>query len=343
MERKLASVRMITDIRPIEGADAIECAVVDGWTVVVKKDEFQVGSRVVYFEIDSWIPYEMAPFLSKGKEPREFNGVKGERLRTVKLRGQLSQGLVIPVPIGFVDACVGDDLTSTLGIQKWEAPLPACLSGQAEGMFPSSFTKSDQERAQNLVREIFIDHDDEMYEVTLKLDGSSFSIYNKGDGQVGVCSRNLELKVNEENADNSFIRTARETGLLDVMSRPEYQDFMVQAELMGPGIQGNREGLKGFELFVFDVQKKGHVKLSPGDRAAFFHRLVELGANIKHCPVVQNMVKLIDLRIDGIDDLKKWADQPSMNNHIAEGFVFKSYDSDFTFKIINDRFLLGEK
>ena len=94
--RKLASVRVIKQLSPIEGADRIEVATVDGWEVVVKKGEFKVGDSCVYFEIDSWVPHEVAPFLTKeGKEPAEYKGVKGQRLRTIKLRGQISQGLVI--------------------------------------------------------------------------------------------------------------------------------------------------------------------------------------------------------------------------------------------------------
>lgn len=93
--RKLATVRKIDEIRPIEGADAIEAAVVGGWTVVVKRGEFTVGDLAVYLEIDSWVPTELAPFLSKGGEPREFNGVRGERLRTVTLRKTISQGLLL--------------------------------------------------------------------------------------------------------------------------------------------------------------------------------------------------------------------------------------------------------
>lgn len=95
MTRKLASIRRIANIQPIEGADAIVVATVDGWKVVVKKDEFKVGDLAVYLEIDSWVPHNLAPFLSKGQEPREYNGVKGERLRTVKLRGTTSQGLLL--------------------------------------------------------------------------------------------------------------------------------------------------------------------------------------------------------------------------------------------------------
>jgi RNA ligase (TIGR02306 family) len=95
--RKLATIRRIADIQPIEGADAIEVATVDGWKVVIKKNEFKVGDLAVYLEIDSWIPHELAPFLSKGQEPREYNGVKGERLRTIKLRGTTSQGLLLKI------------------------------------------------------------------------------------------------------------------------------------------------------------------------------------------------------------------------------------------------------
>ena len=97
--RKLATIRQINGIRSIPEADKICTYVVDGWTIVNTKGKYEIGNLVVMCEIDSWIPTELAPFLSKGKEPREFNGVKGERLRTIKLRGQLSQGLLLPVDI----------------------------------------------------------------------------------------------------------------------------------------------------------------------------------------------------------------------------------------------------
>jgi RNA ligase (TIGR02306 family) len=154
--RKLATIRVIDALNPIEGADAIECATIGGWKVVVKKGEFNVGDRAVYCEIDSWIPTELAPFLSKGKEPREFEGIKGERLRTVKLRGQLSQGLLlnldsaIPQTNSFAD---GDDVSELLNIVKWEMPMNAQLAGMAKGNFPSQIPKTDQERVQNLVGE----------------------------------------------------------------------------------------------------------------------------------------------------------------------------------------------
>ena len=141
-DRKLATIRVISQLKPIKGADLIEVAVIDGWEVVVKKDEFKIGDLCVYFEIDSWIPNELAPFLSKGKEPREYKGVKGERLKTIKLKGQISQGLVLPLQTVYelpsTTQCdiIGDDVTEVLNILKWEREIPAQLRGQMAGNFP---------------------------------------------------------------------------------------------------------------------------------------------------------------------------------------------------------------
>ena len=115
--RKMATVRVIDSILPIPDADSIECAVIGGWKVVTKKGEYQPGDLAVYCEIDSWIPHELAPFLSKG-EPKEYNGVKGERLRTVRLRKQLSQGLLLPYSILGMIGSEGDDVSEFLNIQK---------------------------------------------------------------------------------------------------------------------------------------------------------------------------------------------------------------------------------
>ena len=99
-ERVMARVVRVDAINPIEGADKIDLAQIGGWKVVVKKDEFQVGQLAVYYEIDSWIPHSVTPFLTKeGQFPKVYNSVEGQRLRTVKLRGQISQGLLLPMSI----------------------------------------------------------------------------------------------------------------------------------------------------------------------------------------------------------------------------------------------------
>ena len=214
MSRKLATVRKISDIQPIEGADAIEVATVDGWKVVIKKNEYKIGDPVIYCEIDSWIPHTVAPFLTRpGHPPKEYNGVQGERLRTVKLRGQISQGLILPCAkdIFQFHEAEGLDVSDMLNIQKWEAPIAACLSGKVRGNFPSFIPKTDQERVQNLKKEFDGIYKDYIWEVTEKLDGSSMTVYMK-DGEFGVCSRNLDLIEDENNSDRSRVFVHMDNG-----------------------------------------------------------------------------------------------------------------------------------
>lgn len=346
--RKLASIKPITYIKPIEGADAIECAIVDGgWPVVVKKGEYKVGDIAIYLEIDSWVPHELAPFLSKDKEPREYNGVKGERLRTVKLRGQLSQGLLLPVtilgdlglecPAGFAD------LTNQLGIQKWEPPIPAQLQGMMKGNFPHFIPKTDQERCQNLRKDIFETHKDETYEVTTKLDGSSMTVYVK-DGEIGVCSRNIDLK---ETEGNSFWKAARDQNIVEALARVSEdngEEYALQFELIGEGIQGNPEKLKGQRCYLFDIYSITEGRyLKPQERYSILDKMNMNGADIEHVPFVNTVCNVTD-QFSTIDELLEFAEGPSLNPQTKrEGLVFKSYGSDFTFKAIANSYLLKHK
>jgi len=333
--RKLASIRKIADIQPIKDADAIEVVTVDGWKIVVKKGEFSVGDLAVYLEIDSWVPHELAPFLSKGAEPREYNGVRGERLRSVKLRGQISQGLLLPIKAAWPEwtdeniakhVSEGDDLTESFGIQKWEAPISPQLAGQVRGQFPTHLIpKTDQERIQNCFQEI-ADKGDVTYEVTLKLDGTSCTIFRWED-ELRVCSRNLELKVNEENKDNTLVSMALKIG----DNIPE--GFSFQGELMGPGIQGNREGFKEHRFFVFDIfDIRKHEYLAPGERRSVCHTL-----ELEHVPLLGARWKAPESVEAGLE----LAEGPSINHKIREGVVYKcNEDQSFSFKTISNKFLL---
>lgn len=159
MERKLASVRKIKELRPIEGADLIELVIVDGWQCVTKKGEFNVGDLGVYFEIDSFLPLEPEfEFLEKSCKKKMGNEV-GLRLKTIRLRGELSQGLMLPyktVERFFIENDngqtfeLGANVTETLGVKKYDPPVSAQLSGEMKGNFPSFIKKTDQERIQNL-------------------------------------------------------------------------------------------------------------------------------------------------------------------------------------------------
>jgi RNA ligase (TIGR02306 family) len=337
--RKLASIRTIDSIDPIEGADAIEVATVGGWKIVVKKGEFAVGDLAVYLEIDSWVPTELAPFLSKGKEPREFEGIKGERLRTIKLRGQLSQGLLLPLGIGVFDVNAvleeGTDVTELLNIVKWERPMNAQLAGMARGNFPSLIPKTDQERIQNLKKEIANAAASGMqFEVTEKLEGSSMTCYLI-DGVFGVCSRNLDLKETEGNA---FWATARELDIEGKMREIPDGEWAIQGELIGPGIQNNIYKLSKTEFHVFDVYNiKSGEYLTPVFRRALIERM-----GLTHVPV---LLVDKDLGVGSVDEILQWAEGASKLNdkQEREGIVFKEVNGGMSMKAISNLYLLGEK
>lgn len=339
--RKMASIRSIDNIEPITGADSIEVATVGGWKVVVKKGEFKTNDLVVYLEIDSWVPTSLAPFLSKGKEPKVFNGVEGERLRTVKLRGQISQGLLLPIDCTTISTVSeGDDVTEFLGIQKWERPLPTQLQGQAKGNFPSFIRKTDQERCQNLQKNIFVDWKDLEWEISLKLDGSSLTGYYN-NGETGICSRNLELMDNDENSGNSFIQTFNSSGLKDAI-KSIGRNVAVQGEMMGEKIQGNRENLTGTILFIFDVFDIDNQQyMTPQDRLEFINLLFKNGYTGDIAPILNSKTTLHNIGISNITDLLSFADGESINNPVREGVVFKCVtNGDISFKAISNKFLL---
>lgn len=330
--RKLASVRTIKEIKPHNNADSLELAIVDGWQVVVKKDEFKAGDIVIYYEVDSVLPVQdQYEFLRKCcYVNREW--VEGFRLKTIKLRGELSQGLILPISEIVQDGVdgaeypfiEGSDVTELLGVKKWEPPVPAQLSGLIKGNFPSFIPKTDQERIQNL-SEIFSDKESE-WEVTLKLDGSSMTVYWLDDG-MHVCSRNLELKLEQEN--NTFVDTAKRV----FPKYPTYFNHLaIQGELMGPGIQGNREQLDKHYFYVYDIYDIYEHKYLPYDQREEFCRIHSL----LHVPVIA-----ID-KVTDLQDMLNKADIPSINNPIAEGVVWKHMDGEKSFKVINNKFLLKE-
>ncbi len=337
--RKLATIRRIDAIDPIPGADAIEVATVGGWKVVVKKGEYTAGDLAVYLEVDSWVPTTLAPFLTKaGHHPKVFEGIEGERLKTIRLRGQLSQGLLLPTTVAYdwdVVPEADEDVTEHLGIVKWERAVPAQLAGLVKGNFPTLIPKTDQERVQNLVKEIGACQG-MRYEQTEKLEGSSMTCYQL-KGEFGVCSRNLDLKRDE---NNSFWATAIAEDIEAKMRAvDEYWDFAIQGELIGPGVQDNIYKLSRLEFRVFDVYniQQGEY-LKPHARRALIERM-----GLKHVPVLHGEFTLTNT----VEELIEAADGKSVMGDIAgplrEGVVYKQVDGGMTFKVISNKYLLNEK
>jgi RNA ligase (TIGR02306 family) len=268
-ERALATVEEITELRPIEGADSIEVARVRGWDVVVRIGEFEVGDLVVYFEIDSFLPLDdpRFTFLAPRGARKNQEGVEGHVLKTAKLRGVYSQGLVLPFA-QFEDeafavaqgiALLGMDITSAIpGLEKWDPPIPAELAGSAKGAFPSIFRKTDEERVQNL--SWLFDGSQptpDAWVATEKIDGSSMTVFY-ANNENGVASRNWDI---EDTSHNSMWKLARELDLHEKMTNwYPAQDYLVEAEIalqgeiFGPGIQGNPLQVKQVQFRLFTIQ-----------------------------------------------------------------------------------------
>lgn len=341
-ERKLSTLRVIEEVKRIEGADRIVAYRVGGWWVIDQIGKYAVGDTVIYAEPDSWIPNEIAPFLSKGKEPREYNGILGEKLRTIRMKGQVSQGLIIPIssiPKSDFQKLtdqngqlkIGECLDEILGIVKWEAPIPVQLAGTVKGNFPSHTPKTDQERVQNLS-----DADIKgTWEVSEKLEGTSFTAY-LFEGEFGVCSRNLDLKCDE---NNLYWKIAIQEEIERKMRTFQFMNnFSIQGEIIGEGVQGNIYGLKGQHLYIYDIYD-----IDNGSYLDSKKRLeIVTKLDLKSVPILG----FRGIESESIHDLIALADGYSKLNPsvLREGLVFKNLDdSHKSFKAISNEYLIKQK
>lgn len=340
MERKLVTIQKIEDIQPIEGADTIEKAKVKEWWVVTKKGEFVMGDPCIYFQIDSFLPVKPEyKFLLRGSSPKKmlFNGQEraGIRLKTIRLRGQLSQGLALPMPGSFLSFPEGQDVTEALGVIKYGLPIPARLAGVVKGSFPSFIPKTDEERIQNCADLLEQQKGSAVY-ITSKLDGSS-ATYFKYEGEFGACSRNLELK---ESLGNTIWEMADKYNLKTCI--PE--GFAIQGELMGEGINKNTLKIKGHKLFVFNVFNIKEFKYLDFNEMISFCK----ENNLDVVPVIESGVNL-DFTFE---QLMKMANNKSPLNPdiLQEGIVVRSVtekrvlingvESRFSFKVVSNDYLL---
>lgn len=244
---KLASIEIIKEIKPHPNADRLELASVLGWQAVVEKGKFQVGEKIVFVVIDTILPYApWSDFLSDKKDPE-----KPIRLKTIKLRKEYSQGLVLKLsvlPENIQGWHEGADVGGALGIKKYEKEIPAQLSGEVLGGFPSYIcAQTDEDNGLSnpeLVEEVLRNR---WITVTQKYDGSSCTIVIEDRKITHVCSRRLSLKETDQNA---FWKAARK---LDLSKLDNSKRHVLQGELMGPGVQGNQLKLMEPELYVFQI------------------------------------------------------------------------------------------
>lgn len=305
---KLVTFEIITELLPIEGADKIELARIQGWQSVVKKHTYKVGDQVIFVPIDTVIqPKEWNTFLWDKNEP-----TKPIRVRTVKLRGTVSQGIIFPTSIAKNLNVDSEELARELGISKYERPIPAHLAGQVRGDFLSQFaSKTDED---NLKSNILVLEELKFASkvvATMKLDGSSGTYIKDPSGELRVCSRNLELKETESNA---FWQIAKKYNIESLLQPGE----CVQGELCGPGVQGNPMGLSELSFFVFNFKKT--------DKVTYESILPDTFLQV---PVVKVWSKE-DFQLETIETLQTFANTLiyPKSQKPAEGIVLRGYNKE---------------
>lgn len=331
-----ASIQKIEWVKPIEGADLIEEVGILGWRCVVKKDDnFKAGDKIVYIEIDSITPE---------KPEFEFLRVRNFRVKTIRLKGVLSQGLVLPMsilpPAGTGTFEIDDDVSDILGIEHYEKPMPAELRGHARGNFPSNLIhKTDEKLLQNFPHVLEEMRGVEVFS-TVKLNGTS-GTYLSYNGDFQVCSRNISLKINDDNVNNVYVRMAEKYNIKEKLSA--MGNFGIQGEICGPGIQDNQLGLKEVDLFIFNVWDIDNQKfLDFTDTIQFCNKL-----GIKMVPIVDiftmnhTQEQLLE-KADGIYEGTKTKREGIVIRSIHEKYS-NSLRGRMSFKVLSNKYLISEK
>lgn len=330
--RKLVTVARVEEIRNIDGADLIVAYRVRNWWVVDQKDRYKVGDHVLYYEIDSFLPIkEEFEFLRKSSYKKLPNESEGFRLRTIRLKGQVSQGLITPIPDTNPDLRnEGDDWTEILGVTKYEPPIPSFLSGLVKGSFPSFIQKTDEERIQNIRSKDFDSWRSLDFYATEKVDGSSVTFYHN-NRLFGVCSRNLELSNTENNAQ---WRIATDLDLKNKLCDLGL-NIALQGEIYGNGIQGNKykKNNKNVAFFtIFDIDKQCKVSHT---------EFIDICKTLK-IPTVPIIIAHFRIEDKTVEDLLRTADGNSVicPEVLREGLVMRDYSNQISFKAISNNWLI---
>lgn len=372
-ERALAHVELINNIEPIPGADRIVVATVLGWKVVVAKaDNFNIGDKVVYIEIDSRVPE---------KPEFEFLRDRKFKVKTIKLRGQISQGLILPISILGRDAAIGEDVTNELGIyyydpadqarkapsgdkykkmaqrhpklfkkpfikwlmkRNWGKKLLFIFFGKKrdkKNSWPTWVAKTDEERIQNIP---YVLQNKIPWIVTEKIDGTSTTFtMKKRDKTLKVCSRNVVFDKPDKKCfydTNVYTEMAIKYDIENVIKqlfRNEFKDaewITIQGETFGAGIQKRDYGMTEHDFRAFNLITSISGRLNSELSAQI---LAKYG--IKWVPIIQNDYILPDT----VYELLEFATGSSeIDGGMREGYVFRSQDGTMSFKAVSNEFLL---
>lgn len=369
-ERKLASIQRVLALEPIEGADKIEVATILGWRVVVEKGLYKEGDLVIYCEVDSLLPIRPEfEFLERGGARKKMlvdgKEVEGYRVKTIKLRGQISQGIVFPLSIldvkelkaedlefsmvtddngklAYLNGSLpeGTDLTKMMGVHKYEMPLPSDLAGKARGGWPGMLPKTDEPRLQAHPY-ILEDYAGVEFYVTEKIDGSSVTVFvSNKDNELHVCGRTIDWL---DDGKNTIWRVVKELGVEEKLRSINYGGGFIalQGEIFGPNIQSNPLKQSKVHIRFYNAYNYTQGQYLGYAEFKLYMEQVELDT----VPVIDEHFKLLPT----VDEMVKYATRNSVINPDVklEGLVFRPLmeyrDPDLgrlSFKVISPEYLL---
>ena len=332
--RSLVTIQKVTAISAITDSDFLEAAQIMGWKCVIKKGEFKEGELGVYFEVDSFLPVEdRYEFLRNSSYRDNVDNGKGFRVRTVRMRGQLSQGLFLPLAkFPELEGCSeGDDVTEKLNVKKWYIPETSTAGGTIIGDRPHGIPASDEIRIQS-AQELLEQLNGKPYYITTKMDGTSGIVYYI-DGKIGCCSRNKEI---QDDKEALYWAPVYIYGLKEKLEKYG-KNIVLTGEICGPGIQKNPLRLKTFEWFVFDVKDWDSRSYFPYDKACEI--CASLGLNT--VPLEERG----DSFSYSLETLLEKAKGKYPSGLEKEGIVVRDLMSPkaISFKVLNNDFLLKEK
>lgn len=359
-ERKLASVQKIKNLEPIEGRDRIVLAEIEGWHVIVGKDDFHIGDLCVYIEIDSVLP-ERPEFEQARK--------RANRVRTMKMAGVYSEGIAYPLTIlpnminnhtvSYEQYHEGDDVTAILGITKYDEyaddDMPCRqvvkknkynkwqlfwykifgFPKKKDNEFPALVSKTDETRIQNVPDALKYKNP---VVVTEKIDGCSMTAVLEHTGfflpkeKFTLASRNRSLE-----KDNShYWKIAEEYDLQERMSLMlndlNLPWLAIQGEVAGPAIQSNPYKMKELDFFIFNI-------ITPEGRMGTLQMATlcyQYG--LGYVPILDSEYILPDT----VEEMLKYATGPSLLNPdvLREGVVIRSKDGQKSFKAVSPEYLV---
>ncbi len=342
--RKLASVQRIWKIEPIEGADRIELAHVLGWQCVVNKGQFQPMDLGVYFEIDSFLPIrpEFEFMRSSSYKKTDIMG-EGFRLRTQRFRGQISQGLLLPLsqfPEIPAEAELGEDVAELLGVKKWEIEERVSTGGTMIGTLPYDIPHTDETRVQENPELIQAFAGLEYY-ISTKMDGSSHSIGIDENG-FHVTGHNYEYKDDGSSSFYELVKARGYQGKVEAYVHDKgLKTLTIQGELCAPGIQRNRLRLTKPEWYVFTVRVDGK-RVGLDEMLAICETL-----GMEHVPIEEVGTDLPS-KYPTVEAVLERADGEYPNGGKKEGIVVRPTEPVFcplisaslSMKIVSNKYLL---